>query len=314
MKLNWLDLKGNILIAGCGGGYDVYTGLPLYFAIKALKLNHNIYLANLSFTDSSVLKDFPNIGSACYEVNDNNKELNISCIEYKLSKAINEPIYCFSCCDINDFSNSYKLLVEKHNITTILVCDGGCDSIFSGIEYELGTPVEDMITLWAIDKLNLNTYLILLGANVDTFGDVRYQDMVENMDKLKELNAIIDIQQLESNMLCVKSYMDVMYQVNDMRSIVNCCILSSLEKQYGNHHHKLLGDRCRLGEFNINADTSKYYILDFKKVISHIKYLDKFDNYKTDDDIDEYIMQFNKKHNPNWKDFNCNIKEKVYIQ
>lgn len=41
----------NILIAGCGGGFDIYSGLPLYFDLKAM--NKNVYLANLAFTDLS---------------------------------------------------------------------------------------------------------------------------------------------------------------------------------------------------------------------------------------------------------------------
>jgi hypothetical protein len=38
-----------ILIAGAGGGFDVFAGLPLYFALKAA--GREVFLANLSFSD-----------------------------------------------------------------------------------------------------------------------------------------------------------------------------------------------------------------------------------------------------------------------
>ena len=43
-----LKTCNNILIAGCGGGYDVMSGLPLYFNLK--KQGKTVHLANLSFT------------------------------------------------------------------------------------------------------------------------------------------------------------------------------------------------------------------------------------------------------------------------
>src|SRR5215212_9919229 len=37
-----------VLIAGAGGGFDVYAGLPLYFALRAA--GKRVFLANLTFT------------------------------------------------------------------------------------------------------------------------------------------------------------------------------------------------------------------------------------------------------------------------
>jgi hypothetical protein len=40
-----------VLIAGAGGGFDVFAGLPLYFALRAA--GKQVHLANLSFTPLS---------------------------------------------------------------------------------------------------------------------------------------------------------------------------------------------------------------------------------------------------------------------
>src|SRR5262245_35444530 len=43
-----LQRHSRILIAGAGGGFDVYAGLPLYVALKSA--GHDVFLANLTFT------------------------------------------------------------------------------------------------------------------------------------------------------------------------------------------------------------------------------------------------------------------------
>lgn len=37
-----------LVLAGCGGGYDIYSGLPLYFALK--ELGYTVHLWSLCFT------------------------------------------------------------------------------------------------------------------------------------------------------------------------------------------------------------------------------------------------------------------------
>ncbi|TCO48106.1 hypothetical protein [Actinocrispum wychmicini] len=44
-----LRMAERILVAGAGGGFDVYAGLPLAFALTAM--GKDVHLANFSFTD-----------------------------------------------------------------------------------------------------------------------------------------------------------------------------------------------------------------------------------------------------------------------
>ena len=46
-----LEKAQNILIAGAGGGFDIYSGLPLYFNLRAQ--GKRVHLANFSFTHLS---------------------------------------------------------------------------------------------------------------------------------------------------------------------------------------------------------------------------------------------------------------------
>jgi hypothetical protein len=60
----------NILISGCGGGYDFFSGLPLFFALK--KAGANVFMGNLAFTSSEdIVAD--KISDFCYEVTADSK-------------------------------------------------------------------------------------------------------------------------------------------------------------------------------------------------------------------------------------------------
>jgi hypothetical protein len=51
--LHLLQDKKNILIAGAGGGFDIFAGLPLYFTLR--NMGKTVHLANYSFSASILL-------------------------------------------------------------------------------------------------------------------------------------------------------------------------------------------------------------------------------------------------------------------
>src|SRR5207247_5346603 len=44
-----IEESQNILLAGAGGGFDIFCGLPLYFGLRSG--GKQVHLANLSFSD-----------------------------------------------------------------------------------------------------------------------------------------------------------------------------------------------------------------------------------------------------------------------
>ena len=56
----------NVLIAGCGGGYDVLSGLPLFFHLRSQ--GKRVHLASLSFTDLPRLAKGFEYCDMCYKV------------------------------------------------------------------------------------------------------------------------------------------------------------------------------------------------------------------------------------------------------
>ena len=47
--LDQIPQNSSVLIAGAGGGYDVFSGLPLFFELE--ERGYDVHLANFSFSD-----------------------------------------------------------------------------------------------------------------------------------------------------------------------------------------------------------------------------------------------------------------------
>lgn len=60
------EVTGPILIAGCGGGFDIFSGLPLYFALK--RAGKTVYLSNYTFSGMSDVRKGRQITPECFEI------------------------------------------------------------------------------------------------------------------------------------------------------------------------------------------------------------------------------------------------------
>jgi hypothetical protein len=49
-----LDGSQRVLMAGAGGGFDVFCGLPLYFALRSA--GKQVFLGNLTFSSTRALR------------------------------------------------------------------------------------------------------------------------------------------------------------------------------------------------------------------------------------------------------------------
>lgn len=129
-----LKAAKRILIAGAGGGFDVFCGLPLYFGLRAA--GKEVFLANLSF---SVLT--PEAGRwltpDVVEVTADSPGMDAYFPERYLSRWFREqgeevPIYTFGKCGVAPLMQAYETLVDELEIDTLLLVDGGTDSLHRG--------------------------------------------------------------------------------------------------------------------------------------------------------------------------------------
>lgn len=322
---NNIDPNTKILLAGCGGGHDCFTALPLYFSLK--QYYPNIFIANLSFTNVRYLNKFPKIADSCYDIYydvgddicynvcdqnpyDNNKTDSFYFPEYELSREISEHIYVFVDKGIKSYENAYTELVKKLGITCIILCDGGCDSIMTGKEEHLGTIVEDIMSMLTVNKLLdmkkiSSAYLLLLGATVDTFGEIHREDFLKNIEALDKSGAQIEKILLttnisDSNAPYVIKYKHIVEACQPYNSIVNSSICARLDGLYGNVLPPLLikdgKPRCDKKYFDLDDYLVTYYLIKLSDVIDRIIFKDMIKTCNDSDEIDEVVMKFNADH------------------
>ena len=86
-----LEGYSSVLLAGCGGGYDVFTALPLYYYLQAKGVKG--HLASFSFCEGTKLEAFPSLdGCGIYEVNPavgDKEERDLMCMTRLLKNHLN---------------------------------------------------------------------------------------------------------------------------------------------------------------------------------------------------------------------------------
>jgi len=204
-----LEKAETILLAGAGGGYDLYTGLPLYFALRAA--GKTVHLANLSFA-TIYASTGKRIGPALVEINARTTANHAYFPELHLAKWLkdqNEPdtIYCIDRTGAAPTAAAYKYLCEHLNPDAILLVDGGTDSLMRGDEPMLGTPQEDIVSIAAVNALDIETKLLAcIGFGIDTFHGVCHTYVLEAMADLIKQNAYHGVWGLTPEMPEVKRY------------------------------------------------------------------------------------------------------------
>jgi hypothetical protein len=247
MKLSFfseLDGVKNILIAGAGGGFDIYSGLPLYFYLR--NAGKTVHLANLSFTElgfcdgerpvPSLMRVPPHTsGSANYF-----PELYLS--QWLTSRFGETPVYAIERGGVKPVVAAYEWLVETLHPDTLILIDGGTDSLMRGDEVGPGTPQEDMASLFAANTVKGvdRKLLVSIGFGIDTFHGVCHAHFLENVSALIADNAYLGTWSLMREMEECRLYREACeYAAARMPrqpSIVNASIMSAVDGYFGNHH------------------------------------------------------------------------------
>lgn len=268
----------NILIAGCGGGYDVYAGLPIYFALKTM--NKQVHLANLTFSEFNNvdLTSTKKICDDCLEINADTKyvkddpyfpELYLS-QWFRSEFGEDVPVYMFRQCVYSSLTDAYKELVKHKNIDTIILVDGGTDALMKGNEESLGTPHEDLLSIAAVDNINIEKkYLVCIGFGIDAFHGVCHKHFLENVSELIRQDAFLGtfsvIKQMPEAILYKKA---CEYAFNKMEvSLVNGAILSAIDGEYGDYH---FSERTKGSEQWTNSLMTMYWCFKLSMVANNL--------------------------------------------
>lgn len=304
-----LKKGNNILIAGAGGGFDVFAGVPLYLALR--EMGKNVYLANLSSTMLSVT-DAQRIHNVCWKVEAGEEGHGIfvyfpekHLCNWFTQRGDDLGIYAFEKSGVLPLKSAYEKLVQDLNLDTIVLIDGGTDSLMFGDEAGLGTPGEDSSSLVAISQLNgVEKILTCLGFGVDSFHGVSHYQFLENVAKLSRKNAYLGNFSLLPSMPEAQAFQDAVRYSNDQMpanpDILANSISSALQGQYGDFHatHRTQGSRLW-----INPLMYIYWSFDLMEVAKNLMYYDEIAFTSTYTEIINAIFAFRKRTRAkSWQD------------
>lgn len=254
MKLNLPILEqlkdsSNILIAGAGGGFDIFCGLPLYFTLR--EQGKQVHLANFSSTEFGI---FPAISKPEVLINGlllgahSKIELNYPYYpEGYLAKWFQETrgetitVWMFARSGVMPLTQAYGTLVEHLKIDAIVLVDGGVDSLMRADELGSGTLVEDSISLAAIDHLNVPVKLLVcLGFGTEVEESLCHYTALENMAGLIKAGGFLGscslTPQMEAFQLFEAACRYVWEQPKHPKSHISTRVIPAAKGEFGNYH------------------------------------------------------------------------------
>lgn len=288
-----------VLIAGAGGGFDIFAGLPLFFALRAA--GKEAYLGNLSFSYlGGSTCDWLAPGLARVDARTEGEPQYFPeryLCAWLETQGLSTSVFCFEKRGVVPLRAAYALLIERLDLDAIVLIDGGTDILMRGDEAGLGTPAEDMVSLAAVAGLpSVPTRVVsCLGFGIDAFHGVCHAHFLENVAALDAAGAFLGALSLLGSMEEGARFREAVLYVHDKmperQSIVNGSILSALEGRFGDHHRT---ERTRSSTLFINPLMCLYWSFDLEAVARRSLYLPLLEGTETIFEVGARIEAFRK--------------------
>ena len=177
----------NVLLCGCGGGFDFVHGLLLLPELK--RLGKEVVIGSYSFGDPSkigggapiVFEEEDAIAKRVTAADAPDPhyapEIHVcSFLDARHSEAAPHFVYAYyaRAFTVPRLTRLYRQLVDTHAVDAIVLVDGGSDSLMAGDEEGLGDPIEDAVsvtTVAGLDGLRAKI-LVSVGFGADRFNHV----------------------------------------------------------------------------------------------------------------------------------------------
>ena len=292
-----------ILIAGCGGGYDVLGAVPLVHELRARGLE--AHLASLSFCYLNGLDravQDPEIPTM-YAVRADAATARAYCPEAWLARFLDSEygtphtIWSFDKVGVQPLEAAYRALVARLGIDAIVLVDGGTDILMRGDEAGLGTPHEDMVSLAAVDALRVPTRIVAcIGFGIDTFHGVCHAHFLENVAALARGGAYLGAFSVAADSDEGAAFLDAVKAAQAATpgrpSIVNGSIAAAVAGEFGDVQFTA---RTSGSELFINPLMSMYFAFDLPAVAARSLYLPALEKTTSIFDVAAIIEAFRRR-------------------
>jgi hypothetical protein len=285
-----LKKADRILIAGAGGGFDIYAGLPLAVALRAQ--GKQVHLANLSFAnlEALVLADW--IGQDVAGVHAG----SASYVDYFPERALADwlgqhpdlglapVVYAFPKVGVQSLRAAYRtLLAHVGGVDAVVLVDGGTDILLRGDESALGTPEEDITSLAAVHGLSEEEapqrIVACLGFGIDYYHGVNHALVLENLAALRRDGAYLGAFDIPAGSREEAAYLDAVAHAQAATpgrpSIVNGQIAAALRGEFGDAQFTR---RTAGSDLFVNPLMSVYFTVDLDGLAAANQYLARIED------------------------------------
>lgn len=233
-----------VLLAGCGGGYDILGAIPLAHQLHARGVA--VELASLSFSylnalDAARDERCPNL----YAVGAAAATERAYCPEAWLARWLDEElggehvVWSFEKTGVRPLERAYRALVERLAIDAIILVDGGIDAVLRGDEASLGTPAEDLTSLAAVTAVpDIPIALACVGMSSELRDGIAHAQVFERISELARESAYFGASALVPGTPACDAYIRAVEyvfagQMHQKRSHVHSVITRSLVGEFG---------------------------------------------------------------------------------
>ncbi|WNF30022.1 DUF1152 domain-containing protein [Streptomyces sp. C11-1] len=278
-----LESARSILVAGAGGGFDIYAGLPL--ALSLLHLGKEVQLANLTFSaieglppDAWVAPDLAEItpGTAPHQPYFPERTL----AQWLALHDYPSTVHALAQVGVQPLRAAYRALIERYDIDAVVLVDGGTDILMRGDEAGLGTPEEDLASVAALAGIEGPERLVVsIGFGVDAYHGVSHGLVLENIAALERAGAYLGAfsvpRTTREGALFLDAVVHAQHHTSARPSIVNGSIAAAVRGEFGDAQFT---SRTKGSELFVNPLMALYFAFELDGLAERCLYLDRIEH------------------------------------
>jgi len=174
---------------------------------------------------------------------------------------------------VKSLTKLYTKIVKEHNIDSVVLFDGGSDSLVVGDENGLGDPIEDAVSIATVADLPEIKVKIMIsvGFGSDRFNDVSDASSLRAVAELTALGGFLGCVSVEPNSEGHKFYercVEYIYQNQIFRSVATAVIISSIKGSFGFEVPPEVARRATKGQIYLWPLMAIHWAFDVNKLSS----------------------------------------------